>query len=425
MRKNALKMLAISALRAHPDFSQLGLLKYCSRRQIEAFLRWLDHSGLALYFFAQLRYAGELRNVPLDIQEALSRRFRSNRIRMEDMLAEFAKVNSELTHRGIPHAFLKGFTLIPAFCPDPVLRHQSDIDILVSLESVPQAIHLLTACGYARKSSNASGEIRFATPLRHVPSLHDDLYGKPLHWEVELHTSIWEETGHASISVPHDCLERASNRALRGIHFTSLSTKDMFLMQVLHAFSHLLGSWVRVSWLWEMHYFLQKHAKEEELWLAIKARAGDAVILRKALGLTLGLTTKLFETPIPEVLKDWCIETLPDRVHTWIRHFGAQWALSELNGSKLTLFIHQEFLSGAKNWQAYFLRRLIPLPGRPSLGPIEASDVKTQLKGSAAQVMFTCRRMAFHAGAILTLAWDAFRWRHALQSSRRQRVVRI
>jgi hypothetical protein len=386
-------------------------------------LTWLDHSGLSLYLFARLRDCDELGLLPPDFREALEQRFHSNCRRMEGMLDEFSKVNSELRSRAIPHAFLKGFTLTPEFCTDPTLRHQSDIDILVHPDSVGNATQALIASGYSLEGSEAGGGLRFATPLQYIPSAHDDIYRVSPHREAELHKSIWEETGHVSLTVPNDCLERTRSRKLRDIEFLSLSSEDMFLIQVLHAFSHLLGSWVRVSWLWEIRYFLQTRTRDEELWQRIIARAGDDLTLRKAIGLVLCLTTKIFGDPVPEALNDWCVQTLPDRVETWVRHFGTQWALSELGGSKVTLFIHEEFLNDTSKWKGYLLRRLVPARGRPSIGRFEASDVTTLITGRVAQFMFVVQRMAFHTSEIFVLAREAIRWRQALQTSRKGRTA--
>lgn len=423
MSSSALKLVVISALRFEPDFSVLRELRTCSRKGLESFLTWLDHSGLALYLFARLRDCGELESLPPEFHDALEQRFASNCKRMEGMHCEFSKINSELRKSAIPHAFLKGFTLTPEFCAEPTLRHQSDVDVLVHRDSVGEATQALIACGYSFQGSESGGGLRFATPLQHIPSIQDDIYKVSPHREAEIHTSLWEEIGHVSLIVPENCLERVRNRNFRDIEFFSLSTEDMFLMQVLHAFNHLLGSWVRVSWLWEIHYFLQTHASDEELWQRIIARAGYDPTLRKAIGLVLCLTRKLFGDPVPEALNDWCLETLPDHIETWVRHFGTQWALSELGGSKVTLFIHEEFLNDASKWKNYLLRRLIPVSGKPSIGPIEASDVKTRLAGRVAQLRFSGQRLAFHAREIFVLAREAFRWRQALQASRKGRII--
>jgi len=423
MRRSTLKLAAISALGSEPDFSGLRELRGCSSKDFANFTTWLDHSGLALYLFSRLRGCGELGLVPSNFRIVLEQRLNSNRKRMEAMFDEFRRVNAELRSRPVPHAFLKGFTLTPEFCADPALRHQTDLDILVHPDSLAEATQALVACGYSFGGTEAGGRLRFATPLQYVPSAQDDIYRVSPHREAELHTSIWEETGHVSLDVPKDSLELARTRSFQDIEYSSLSKEDMFLMQSLHAFSHLLGSWVRVSWMWEIHYFLRTNLSDPELWQRIIARAGNDPKLRKSIGLILCLTAELFGGPIPAALNDWGVNTLPDRLKTWVRTFGTQWALSELEGSKVTLFIHEEFVDDASQWNGYLLRRLIPASGKPSIGQIEASDVKTRLAGRVAQLKFSGQRLAFHAREIFVLARQTLRWRHAVQSSRRSRIV--
>lgn len=423
MRNRTLKLAAISALGSEPDFSGLRELRTSSSKDSASFLTWLDHSGLALYLFDRLRDCGELGLVPPNFRIALEQRVHSNCKRMDAMVDEFSKVNAELRSRLIPHAFLKGFTLTPEFCADPALRHQTDLDILVHPNSLAEATQALVACGYSFGGTEAGGRLRFATPLQYVPSAQDDIYRVSPHREAELHTSIWEETGHVSLDVPKDCLELARTRNFQDIEYSSLSKEDMFLMQSLHAFSHLLGSWVRVSWLWEIHYFLSTNLSDAELWQRIVARAGNDPKLRKSIGLVIFLTAELFGGTIPEALNDWCANTLPDRLKTWVRTFGTHWALSEFQGSKVTLFIHEEFVDDVSQWNGYVLRRLIPASGKPSIGQIEASDVKTRLAGHVVQLKFTSQRLAYHAREIFVLARQALRWRQAVQSSRRSRIV--
>ena len=423
MCRDALKLAAISAVRSEPDFSGLRELQTSSMKESASFLTWLDQSGLALHLFARIRDCEKLELLPPTFREALEVRFRSNSNRMEAMLDEFGRVNAALKSRAIPHLFLKGFTLMPEFCGDPALRHQSDVDILVHPDSIAEATEALIGCGYSLNGAEPGGALRFATPLQYVPSARDDIYRVSPHREVELHTSIWEETAHVSFLVPGDCLGRARPRKVQEIEFFSLCTEDMFLMQVLHAFSHLLGSWVRVSWLWEIHYFLQAHARDGEFWRRFIARSGGDPKLRNAIGIVVCLVERLFGAPVPEVLDSWCMENLPGRLDTWVKHFGVQWALSELEGSKVTLFIHEEFVDDSSQWLGYLLKRLFPVSGKPSIGRLEASDVKTRLAARAAQMRFAGQRLAFHTREIFVLAQEAFRWHKASQSSRKERTV--
>lgn len=421
MRKDELKLLAVDALGSAPDPARLRELHSAGPRELRAFLQWLDHSGLALYFGARLKQTPQWNEAPAEFRRALDHRTEANTQRTEALLADFRAVSDSLRQHRIPHAFLKGFTLAPAFCPDPNLRHQSDLDVLIAPEFLDEASRALIACGYRLQPIAEPGEFLFATPATCVPTLHDDIYSLPPRREVELHTSIWAAAGDVHLAVPGDLLSRLRPRELHGISFPALSLEDAFLAQVLHAFGHLLGSWLRVSWLWEIHYFVEMHAADAGFWQSFGERAGDDPQMRKIIGLVLSLTHRLFRTRIPVAPQAVYLDPLPERISTWVEHCGARWALSGIAGSKLSLFVHREFFDRDATWRAYFLRRMLPRHVKTSPGLAAASDAETRLRGRITQIEFTARRLFFHAGAALSFTWEALRWRHALHASRRAR----
>lgn len=413
MRRIHRKLAVLSALRANPEFSKLQGACVGSEREVRLFLQWLDQSGVALYLFWRLRESGNLGTVPGQFRMQLEKRLESNRLRTNAMLSELQRVSECFRKRGIRHAFLKGFTLVPAFSPEPALRHQSDIDILISEDIADEARVILSDYGYSPLRELRKGEIRFAMPLDRIPSSADDIYRADYHRQIELHTSIWDKVGRVDLEVPVDCLDRTRVRYIRGLAFVALAQEDAFLLQVLHAFRHFLSSWVRLSWLWEIHHFLASQSEDAAGWMAIRDRAGDDPVLMNAFGLILGLTNELFGSPIPEIVREWCIETLPYRVKCWLATFGTQWALSEIPGNKVTLFIHKEFIREPGLWK-HLLRRIIPLAGRPSLGEINSPNAETAVRFSIEQQVFRARRLAHHANSLFSLSLKAFRWKHAL-----------
>jgi hypothetical protein len=421
MRKDELKLLAVDALGPAPDLARPRALRSARPHELRAFLQWLDHSGLALYFGARLKQTPQWNDAPAEFRCALERRVQANALRTEALLADFRAVSAALRQHRVPHAFLKGFTLAPAFCPDPSLRHQSDLDVLIAPEFLDEASCAVVACGYEPQPISEPSEFRFATSATHVPTLHDDIYSLPPRREVELHTSIWAAPGDVQLAVPENLLSRLELREMYGISFPALSLEDAFLVQVLHAFGHLLGSWLRVSWLWEIHYFVEIHAADTGFWQSFRERAGDDPQMRKAIGLVLSLTRRFFQTRIPAEPQAVYLDPLPVRIFAWVEHYGTRWALAGIAGSKLSLFVHREFFDRDATWRAYFLRRMLPRHAKTSPGLAPASDAETRLRGRITQIEFTARRLFFHAGAALSFTWEAFRWRHALHASRRAR----
>lgn len=423
MSSTVLKFAAVTALQSRPDFTGVRLLNHCSDRELRGFLRWLDHSGLALHFFASLRDAAEFGNLRRDLQEALERRLQGNSVRMQALLEDFRCVNAAFRANNFPHAFLKGFTLVPEFCPDVALRHQSDLDILIAPEILPVASMALASCGYQSQANEEPGECVFATPMLRISTLCDDIYQLPPQRQVEIHTSIWNGVGQVSLSVPTDALSRAVSREYFGIVYNSLSLEDTFLLQVLHAFGHLLGSWLRLSWLWEIHYFVSTRTHEEAFWQAFLTRTGEDPRVRKAIGLVLGLTREIFATTIPESLETWFVAPLPERIQAWIKHCGVEWALADISGSKLTLLVHREFLNDTNAWRKYLLHRIVPISAKTSSRHPEASDWETRIQRLIAKLKFAGERLLFHIREGLKLAWESLRWWRILHSNRRNRVA--
>jgi hypothetical protein len=423
MRDPDLKSLAVAVLRPAPDFSGLPRLRDCREAELRRLLRWLDQSGLALYLFSQLQRYGALDALPAEFRQALERRLSANRERTADMLVEFGRLVESFRNRGVRFCALKGFTLTPDFCPDAHLRHQADLDFLVQPESMEDAKQALLLCGYAPEETRSTGEVTFATPLRHIPSAADDIYARPRHREVDLLLSLRQDEHGASIDGPSDCLSRAQNKTLQNVSFPSLSTDDMFYLQVMHAFKHLLGSWIRVSWLVEIGYFIDLHHQDADLWRSVAARAGQEKAAQDAFGLIISLTKTLFPRPIPRCLDEWCLQPLSSRVETWVRRFGLEWATSDLDGAKLTLFVHREFIQDPHCWNSYVLRRIFPIGRHASLGRVSTAARGARIKASTSQWLHSLRRAIFHARELVTLPVDAIRWKHALRSTKRQRAL--
>jgi Uncharacterised nucleotidyltransferase len=413
MSEEPLKFAVLSALRPNSDFSKLQALAVRNERETRAFFRWLDQSGLALYLAWQLRESGAFESAPERLRSHLQEAMESNRARTEAMLIDFGKVSGSLRTRGVCHAFLKGFTLAPEFCPEPFLRHQSDIDVLISLEAAAEARAAIFDCGYSLERKLPGGETHFSTQLTRAPSIHDYIYRVDFQKEVELHISIWEDVEEISLQAPGGCLERTRECYIEGVPFTCLSREDAVVAQFLHAFRHFVSSWIRLSWLWEIHYFLSRHPADSSLWMSVRQRAGHDPVLRNAFGLILRLTNRLFASPIPGVLREWCIDPLPEIISSWVLDLGTGWALSEFPGNKLSLLIHKEFMRDAKRWKPYLWRRLVPLRGKPSLSKSGSPSGKVPFRFNVSHRIFQAKRLAFHAKSLVSFPYQAWLWNRA------------
>lgn len=234
---------------------------------------------------------------------------------------------------------------------------------------------------------------------------------------------MWEDRDLVSLTVAPDWLDRTCVRDLRGIRFVSLSEADACMLQMLHAFRHFLTSWVRLSWLWEIDYFLRSRPNDDPIWAAIRETGGDDPVLRNGVGLILALTNRLFGSPIPKILGHWCVDALSDRIKCWIATFGTPWALCEFPGTKVTLFIHSDFIRDPSAWRAYLLNRMIPIRQRPVLCELDSTDRVMRARFSVAWTVYAAKRAAFHMRHFGLLSVESLRWRHALAKAQRARVL--
>jgi hypothetical protein len=434
----ALKSQTLDVFHHEPNFSIADSLHHATLPQQNDLLRWMDESGLALYFLDRANQHSVVDRLPEKFREALNRRQASNLARTADMLEEFRRIFASLSAATVnasaatPFCALKGFSLTPDFCAAPHLRHQTDFDFLIAPTHLAAAASAFESLGYAQTEHRPTGQITFATALRHIPSAADDIYAPPRHREVDLLPSLCLDFHGASVDAPSDHLARSRRAALDDFSFPVLALDDAFSLQVLHTFSHLLGSWVRISWLVEIAHSLEAHRDNASLWHSVIKRntnCGTATTSngnnREAFGLILSLTNHLFATPIPKPLYDWCAhpQTLPAPIAAWVAQFGRRFALAGLNGTKLTLFVHRQFISDRRTWRAYLLARLFPVGRNSSIGSVSIASRGARMKAQVSQWLHSMRRVLFHARELVSLPMEIIRWKRALRAVRGQHVL--
>jgi hypothetical protein len=342
----------LSFSRDRPD--PLPVFEKFTRRQWKHVLQWLDDAGLTFYFLQKLKHTNTSDVVPPLVLSRLARNFASNRLRADDMSQRFECINSKFTDAGVHYVVLKGFSLVPQFCPFAPLRYQADFDYLVDEQSLPAACRVLLDAGYKPQDSRSSKESIFVSPGGE-PSRSDRQYSPQAPHAVELHTDIWDSRMHRLPPLPSlFSVAQARTHHWNGVTFPVQADEDAFLLQVLHACHHLFTQWIRMSCLYEIGYFLHRRASDRELWSGIEQRAGDSAVLREFVVIVTGLVARLFAAPVPELVQSWGARIRPGP-RIWTEHYGRNWALGGLPvfefslfpRSKLALFLHQQYKSGS------------------------------------------------------------------------------
>ena len=408
------KRAVLAALSFQPDFSGLAILPSLESRNGQHLLRWLDRSGLSLVLLSRLQTSQPTLSISTEWLDALAQRLAHNVLRTRDMLAEFKRVNDAFRANGVTAVALKGFTLAPDFCEDLTLRHQTDFDFLIDPDSVDRAADALQRCGYSTSQLNKTAETCFLTPLRHIPSADDDLYALQHHRQVDLHTSLFEQSPWIQIEVPQDCLPQAHLQSVYGIDFLALSLADKFILQVFHAFRHSFRSWIRPSWLLEIGRFMQLRQDDTALWTRVIERAGSTGLTKCIFAFVLELVTRLFRMPIPAPLQDWTKETTSLAVRVWLDGFAVDWAISDWPGSLTNLLLAAEFIPERSLRIQYCRSRLFPRKSHASMGAVVTSTRNMFLKLQTTRWSYLAHRAAVHLKDLASLPMQHLRWKRAL-----------
>ncbi|HEV2494477.1 MAG TPA: nucleotidyltransferase family protein [Terriglobia bacterium] len=381
-------------------------------REWERVLDWLDLSGLALLFWNRLTGLRAAGAVPAEIGGELTRSLDEHRRRITAMTAEFSTINECFENAGIRYAALKGFALIPDYCPDSVLRTTYDYDYLVSPLDVCRAEQGLAAAGWVRKKERVDHPLvyfRAACPVW-TPIGRDDLYSPSFPRTIELHHHLWESGLGISADLPQDMLASARMRSGQGLRFSVLAEEDELMCQVLHAFRHILYNWCRLCSLHDIAYFLENHASDAALWERFSNRISGREPLPEIAGVVFLLAAELFGASIPSRIRAETVETLPSALALWVERYGRRSALDNFSRNKFGLFLHREFVHDPAVWRQVRRKLLFPMQ-RPNQAAVAASRQLSDRLGAAwKQSLYSVKRVLHHLKAALYYGWESHRW---------------
>ena len=377
---------------------------------------WMEDAGLAFFFLQRLTDTGKSHLIPESVSSRLQRNFALNATRVDDLSERFRRINNRFDEVGVRYAVLKGFSLVPEFCPAAALRHQADIDYLIAPASLPVARRILIDAGYEPQQSVSAKEFIFVSPGA-KPSRSDTQYSPQAGHAVELHTDVWDSEMHGVQQIPQ-CftVDQARRQCWNDLAFFAPSNEDTFLLLVLHACRHLFTQWIRMSCLFEIGYFLNRRASDVDLWKALEQRVGDDPVVREFIVVIAELVAQLFAPPLPNLIQEWGVNVRP-ATRVWINNYARRWAFCELPvhhfslfpRSKLVLLLQQQYRTQA------LATASSPAPAKraslPGVGPFpKRKYLWLPIAGWYKRKRFV-RRGIYYALAQARYLWEIPRWR--------------
>lgn len=394
--------------------TEYARLFHLSRKEWEGLLRWLDTSGLALYFLDRVEELGLLEMLPLPVIERLQQNLADNSRRIDGMVASLAAIQRRFKEAGLSYAVLKGFSLWPISVPKLELRSQLDLDFLVSEESSLEARRILEDAGYRLTAiAGASGRSWEFRANDGPPSSLKDLYKAGLSRAMDLHIEKVNAGQTSRLSRTHDL-------HFRDVAMPVLSPIDLFVGQGLHAYQHVCCEFLRTAHLLEFYRHIMARRCDDVFWSRLQEELADDPQTCVRLGMVTLLISRVMGPFAPEALTCWTVDRLPNTARLWAEMYGHRTALASFPGSKLYLLLQEEMkpsglASKRSRLQALLPHRLPPVITHPVVG--EAFFAR--MKRYRAQLRFFGFRLRFHVfeGA-LYLRESIFWWQHANRVSR-------
>ena len=391
-----------------------GIWQSLNRSEWEQTLAWMDLSGLTLYFRQNLIATNAFRLLPSPVSEGLDRCDEDNRNRVSAMAEEFKILNKLFEDAGVEHAVLKGFALVPDYCPDPGLRTQYDYDYLVRRSSVEQVERVLLNAGYRRKNPANEHPFVYGRAPSAPPAMEKSLglYSSRLERSIEIHSQLWDSIEEKiSIDPPDGLLDRALRRRWQDLESLALNDEDGLAYQVLHAFRHILRNWCRLSIFLEIAHFMNRRFSDAAFWERFGERISNVRWLPEASGVVLSLANKLFGAPIPSCITGLTRSSLSPVLDLWVERYGRKSALDNFRNDKYCLFLHREFVDDPSDWAQVRQRRLFPMHCPHRLPAAIHRRGSSTLGKLWMESLHTISRIKFHASADLRYACEVPRWR--------------
>jgi hypothetical protein len=255
----------------------------------EEWSAWIDcaiDQGVAPLLYYRVKLAKIERSFPGHMLVRLEKSYHENAARNLRLFHELKKALSALTVNHIPVIVLKGAFLASTVYTNPALRSMSDLDILIHFADIPAALEKLNELGYQPMYSPWQ-----ATDYDQILVAPDGMTLLEVHWSLANQYTLYN-------SFIEDLWRRAKPQIISGRNVLTLAPEDLLVHLCQHtAVHHLFLQGIRP--LCDVDTIIRKYKKMD--WRALSQRALHAG-LSKAVSLTLYLSWRHLETPIPDMV---------------------------------------------------------------------------------------------------------------------------
>jgi Uncharacterised nucleotidyltransferase len=387
-----------------PD--QVGQLLHLSSSDWQRLLRWLDVGGLALYFLERFNELGLLDTLPRAVVNRLRQNLDDNTQRTRGMVEESIALQQEFQRAGLSYAVMKGISLFPVSVSRPELRHQFDLDYLISEGSAPEARRILERKGYSLYAiSGKSWEFK----LNETPYFsREDFYKDIPNRAVELHLET-ETSG------PTSRLSRVVYREIFGMPMPVFSPVDLFLGQGLHAFKDICSEFSRAAHLLEFYRHILARYDDAAFWRDLRTAAESDPKASLGIGVVIYLMTTIMGDFAPNALTIWTVGALPASARLWVDLYGRRTVFGKHPGSKLYLLLQRELEAAGVPGRRPIRKSLLPssLP-RAVIRSLSNETISTRIARYRVQAGFLLFRLRFHLVEGARYAIESHRWQQHL-----------
>jgi hypothetical protein len=257
-------------------------------------------------------------------------------------------------------------------------------------------------------------------PLDHLPPMiratdwkwRGDYFDREIPVSLELHFRLWDgQTERFAPAGLDRFWERRETRAIDGLSFTAFHPADAAAYAALHLLRHLLRGGLRPGHLYELAWFLDRHAGESPLWSEWRALHDDS--LRRLEAICFSLARRWFDCRMPPAALEETGRLSPD-VTRWLDTYSASPLAGLFRPNKDELWLHWSLLDSRRDRVATLLGsvwpRRQPDPMAGAHLPEDPLTWRIRLRRRWRWMLYAASRAAHHTRALLPTAWSALRW---------------